>query len=674
MQKFNILTSRIRWLFPILILLSIIACGVEIAPGLLNKNLAPGAPSLPTATFTLVQPSPSATVTALPTTTETSTATAIAATQPPATPTAVSRPASPPTETALAEIPFQLIWHPDGPLYVGDTVSLEIIPPAGENVAGKTVDVQLDLNGDKQPLGSAHFEPFGLGERLQATFWWFWDTANLGPGSHTLDFSITPGGPTWQQTVELFPARDLPPDEAGAHWVTADSQCCELHFISGTVAERDLAKLLQMADEQASDVSQKLGIQPKEKIPVVLLPRVLGHGGFTAGEIAVSYLDRNYAGNATSLVLHHEIVHWLDGKLGGDLRPSLLVEGLAVYLTGGHFKPEPLMPRAAALLPPLPGCEAPKPTGLGDQVTPTGPPVPESPAPTCGLDKFIPLAELANNFYPSQHEIGYLEASALIEYMVKTWGWPAFSSFYRDIHPLPQTTPTAPAGGPPPAPNQSAAIDAALHKHFNLGLDDLQKAFIAALRQETLTPALVEDVRLSVEYFDTMRRYQKLMDPSAYYLYAWLADTKEMRKRGLVADLIRHPDGIENQALEVMFVQADEWLRAADYKDLDSLMISINAVLDSVEAGDNAPFDADARAADYYAMTQVLHEAGYEPQRIDLGMDKANVWATQSGIDLLELGMERRGQSWVITNLPKFLSWEMPTPVSSVFTDIHITN
>jgi len=103
---------------------------------------------------------------------------------------------------------------------------------------------------------------------------------------------------------------------------------------------------------------------------------VLGHGGFATRRSRSPYLDRNYAGSNFGLVLHHEMIHILDGRLGGEYRPSLFVEGLAVYQSGGHFKPEPLMPRAAALLP--------SETGLG---------------------RYIPLAELADNFYLSQHEI-----------------------------------------------------------------------------------------------------------------------------------------------------------------------------------------------------------------------------------------------------------------------------
>ena len=93
-----------------------------------------------------------------------------------------------------------------------------------------------------------------------------------------------------------------------------------------------------------------------ERAPVVLIPRLLGHGGFTGREIVLSYLDRNYVGGNLAVIFHHELVHYLDVRSGGDLKPSMLVEGLAVYLSGGHYKPEPLMPRLAALLPPEAGC------------------------------------------------------------------------------------------------------------------------------------------------------------------------------------------------------------------------------------------------------------------------------------------------------------------------------
>ncbi len=81
---------------------------------------------------------------------------------------------------------------------------------------------------------------------------------------------------------------------------------------------------------------------------------------------------------------------------------------------------------------------------------------------------------------------------------------------------------------------------------------------LAALQEEILHPELVEDVRLNVSFFETVRRYQQLLDPSAYFLTAWLPDGKTMREQGLVADFLRRPSTPENLALEVMLVKADE--------------------------------------------------------------------------------------------------------------------
>ena len=195
-----------------------------------------------------------------------------------------------------------------------------------------------------------------MGNRLQATFWWFWNTAGLDPGDYSLKFTVLPEAQTWQETVTLLPASAQPELEAKAEWRMAESQCCLVHYFSNTAAERDVSALLTKLDEQSASIAEKLGVNTEEKIPVVLLPRVLGHGGFSSDSIAVSYLDRNYAGNGSEMVLHHELVHWLDSKQGGEMRPSLLVEGLAVYLSGGHFKPEPIFQRAAALLPPGEEC------------------------------------------------------------------------------------------------------------------------------------------------------------------------------------------------------------------------------------------------------------------------------------------------------------------------------
>jgi hypothetical protein len=335
----------------------------------------------------------------------------------------------------------------------------------------------------------------------------------------------------------LYPRNALPVSEWEARWELVETECCILNFISGTDAARDIEDLAETADSLNGRLIPLTGGTDGEKIPVVIMSRTLGHGGFTNGAIYVSYLDRNYAGSTYEMVLHHESVHWLDRTLGGDLRPTFLLEGLAVYMAGGHFKPEPLIPRAAALL---------------------------------NLNWYIPLRPLADSFYPSQHEIGYLEAGALVQYLVEIYGWEAFNAFYRDIHPAPSGL-------------QSDAIEQALQNHFELTLDQLEANFLAHLQAQPLDLSHIEDVRLSVQFYDTVRRYQQMFDPSAYFQTAWLADESVMRQKNITADYLRRPDGILNKYLENLLVEADVALRSGDYTDTAQRLQALNVMLDILE-------------------------------------------------------------------------------------------
>jgi hypothetical protein len=380
----------------------------------------------------------------------------------------------------------------------------------------------------------------------------------------------------------------------------SESDCCLFYYVTGTAAERDIEMLMDTADLEADLAIAQLEVDLEEAIGVVFLPRVLGHGGFAGNEIYISYLDRNYAGNSPGQVLHHEIVHILDGRKGGDFQPTIFVEGLAVLLSGGHFKPEPIAPRAAALL---------------------------------DLDAYLPLTGLADDFYFSQHELSYLEGAALIEYMVDRWGWEAFETFYRDIHSHESDL-------------QSAAIDQALDVHFGISLVELEADFMAYLTVQPREPDHALDVELSVRFFDTVRRYQQALDPSAYFLTAWLLGIDEMLERDVVADFLRHPSSPENVALETLLVAADLNLRAGDYEGVDRRLDAVNAVLDAIEAGDPAAFAADPLAADHYALVIAAVEAGYDPQQISLDGLSAVVFATVDSTDLIELNFLRDEQGW----------------------------
>jgi hypothetical protein len=425
---------------------------------------------------------------------------------------------------------FKVITHPDGPLYVGDKVSFEVLGANKADIPGQAVRIsQVD-----KILGEEEIKPFGMGGRHEATFYWVWDTQGLEAGTYTLTFSLLPGEFQWDEKFTLLPAADVPSPEPNARWESVDTNCCVIHYISGTDAERDLETLKTMVDAQAADVESRFGAKINGKIPITFLPRVLGHGGFTSDGIYVSSLHQNYAGSTTQQVTHHEMVHWLDGQQDNNLRPAILQEGLAVYLSDGHFKKEPILPRAAALI---------------------------------DLGWYIPLDQLADSFYISQHEIGYIEAAALISYLITTFGRTEFNNFYRDIHST-------------PGDSQAKALDSALQTHFEMSLVHLEKSFTVFLRQQTVDDAIRTDLRLTVAFYDTVRRYQRELVPSAYFLNAWLPNVPEMRQRGIVADLLRTPKSAINQQIESLLVSGDANLRSGNYTAAEADIRTVNVMLD----------------------------------------------------------------------------------------------
>ena len=529
-------------------------------------------------------------------------------------PTATVTPPPEPTATAPPEISdldlpdaedFDIRLHPDGGLYVGDLVSMEVIAPLNADMDGD-FSVQV-VSAEGGILGESSFAPFGIGGRQQATLEWMWDTAGLEAGAHDLTLSLLPGDVTWTETVVLLPPELLGQPESGSQWAIEESDCCLLYHITGTASERDIQTLLQSADEQAQDVAAQLGTDFSEPIEITLMSRVVGHGGFAAGQIYISYLDRNYTGSDFDLVLHHEMVHILDSRLGGELRPSMLAEGLAVYLTGGHFKPEPLMPRAAALL--------------------------DLMEPGSSSDWYIPLEKLADNFYQSQHEIGYLQAGALVEYMVETWGWQAFSSFYRDIH-------------HPRGRKHSTAINDALEIHFGITLAELEAQFKKALLTQEITQAYRDDVSLTVAFYNTARRYQNAMDTSAYFLTAWLPDSATMRQYGIVADYVRHSSSPEHIALETMLVSADSYLQNGRYREAAGAIRAVNWVLDAMDAGVTEPFLAHPVAASYYQIVGVMIEQGYKLQQVQDQGENVLVLVNGIGSELIVVQLDWVEGQW----------------------------
>jgi hypothetical protein len=422
---------------------------------------------------------------------------------------------------------FKVRIHPDQPLMVGDVVSFEVFAAPGVDLRDQQVSVGL-VSPVETDLGKAGFD-FTSEKIYRAVLTWIWDTHGIAPGRYSLVFTLKPAGTTWQQSVDLQPSSLVTPYK----WASVETTCCTVHYITGTRAEQDLSLLIPEVNNDVQQVEGELGHTLAKKIDINFLPRVLGQGGFATDEVYFSYPDVNYVDTHLDLVLHHELVHIVDADMGGDFRPLLLVEGLAVEMTGGHYRTEPLVQRAAVL-------------------------------PAIGA--YIPLANLADNFYSWQHELGYLEAGSLVEFMLATWGWNAYNQFYRDIHPV--------AGG-----GDSNAIDRALQVHFGLSLRQVDDRFLRYLQAIPINPDLEQDVIETAQLFDTVRAYQQKLDPAAYFQEVWLPDVAQMRTHGIVADFLRRDETPLDQEIESFLVSAGVAWENGNFAEISRLVSSINQLL-----------------------------------------------------------------------------------------------
>ncbi|NIW48033.1 MAG: hypothetical protein GWN30_25780, partial [Gammaproteobacteria bacterium] len=71
---------------------------------------------------------------------------------------------------------FVIRYHPDGGLYVGDLVSIEVIPMDEQRFPDSILSVYAE---DGTVIDATEFGSFGIGGRYQATLTWAWNTAGL---------------------------------------------------------------------------------------------------------------------------------------------------------------------------------------------------------------------------------------------------------------------------------------------------------------------------------------------------------------------------------------------------------------------------------------------------------------------------------------------------------------
>lgn len=585
---------RQRILLIILLLLLLTACGLLPAG---ETPTAPPAASATVASATVTAEAATLPPPAPPTETE-----------PPPTPepTATILPTAPPAPLDLSLSTGDVFLYPGPAIYAGDDVTVQVLAHVPDSLSPG--DVQVALLVDDVNLATTPLNGRNLGGDAVGLFAWAWDTTDLA-GLHRVSVVLdpqnaivigdeNPDNNRIDLDIEVQPAAALPAGEVDAHWITIETDYATIHAVSGTAAARDLEQLKQATDNAVQQASAKLDQPPDRKYDIYFIDRVLGQGGYAGSSIVVSYLDRDYAGGGLHEVLVHEITHLIDQQIT-DHRIPFLVEGVAVWVTGGHYKQENLDQRAAAL----------RESGL-----------------------YVPLPELINDFYPNQHEVGYLEGAGFINYLVSSYGWPATRAFYADVNPNDAQT-------------LAEAVSLALQRNFGLSLEAFEVEWNAYLDRVPYDRNAAPDLLTTIRYYDLMRHYQLQYDPTAHFLQAWLPFPQELENRAIIADVTRHTDGEMNVILETMLHAVNTALMSGNYNRANALLDSVERILNN-----DGQF-IDPIANNYREIVRKLTAVGYRVQSIELNGNEATVIVRNGvSLNLAQLSLVLRNQNWVVTN------------------------
>jgi hypothetical protein len=497
--------------------------------------------------------------------------------------------------------------YPAGTAYAGDRISVSASLDA--DPGGRKLRVRLDRS-DGEPIGESTFYHNSNSTNWDAQLAWVWNSSG-GDGWHTLYITVSADAGAApdpiRYPVRVLPAEKRPAERLDAAWRQAEGTCCNMFYLSGTEAQRDLPELQAQTEEIFDAVEVKMAGAPAKgaqtKLGLVFLPRVYGQGGLAIQEGYISYSDRNYTGTDFPVVLEHEMVHLLTvARYGsGPRAPLFLQEGWAVYLTGGHYRsPEPLQDRAAALM---------------------------------ALGKYTPLADLADSFNEVQHEAAYIEAGAFVEYLAGRFGRGRLTEML--FHP---------AGGK----SGAGVLDAMLRTGFGRTLAECEADWLGRLRAATPDLETVRDVEFTMDMFDLIRGYQQAYAAGASIYDLFLPDPARARAEQITADYLPPPETADAAALELMFLAARDAAERGEWAPARGLLAEIGQVLEAKARHAPDPAAGNSLAERYRDLAAAVRNEGGEPLRADITGDEAAVLSRNPAT------LEKETQHWIFVHG----SWE----------------
>jgi hypothetical protein len=396
-------------------------------------------------------------------------------------------------------------------------------------------------------------------------------TAVLGPALQALVAGSTPESPPSDFT-----------------WAVSETEHFQFYHMPGTAAERDLSQLAILAETSLARITSILQMDFDSQMSIYLVPRIFWQGGAAYGDKVqlISYLDRNYTGVETWSYFTHEGTHalaqdLLQPKENGGGPDGVLVEGLAVWASNGHYRQEPIDLWAAVV---------------------------------ASSDQYIPLADLrAGPFYDFQHETSYLEGASFVKFLIERYGLDKLKELYGQ------------------ATGDATHDEALVERLYGVGYGALEADWLAYLAGLDPTPEQAKAWRLKVRSFDLMRRYETELDPDARVLPGtappeWTSDTLKIFLGPVEASV--------NVVLETALIAVQERLYGGDPEGATMLMDDVEAALEagglltrpSLQARQAildliAAQDRAALRADVDAYRDTLHPAFAQSLGNDLEVD-----------------------------------------------------
>ena len=497
------------------------------------------------------------------------------ATQPPAIST-------PPVSDARQLLPTGEVRAYPGPEhFAGDVLTFEI-PTDGSFEESVTVKFILDRQDTKEINGQGLFDRIVLPLAL--------DTTNL-TGQHTVGFTTTDGRLNQTYSFEVLPATQRPEKEEIASWLVNEIDCCVLHYISGTAAARDIDFIAEQFQQASEEVASITGGSIDAKLNVYLIDRIWGNGGFASDDgLVISYTDRYYGPTpgekGLETLARHELAHVTDlpGSAGDGV--FFNYEGMAVYVAGGHYKPEPLPERGAALY---------------------------------DLGYYVPVGE-----YMDQHELSYLYAAAVLTYIAEAYGSEKLWEFLTTDLDLQDGQPTP--------------LETGVQAALGVSLKELDQNFKAWLESKDSGKQL-DDLRLTIALQDLRRQYQETYTPPPYFI-AW--DVGEMVARSeYLPILIREADAPANAAAELLIANAQQAIIDGDYVQAEQLITALEQIVTTGRF-------QDALATQYLDIVLVLQVAGYDVLSLDIHGDQATAQVTKDPPVATNLELEKINDIWQV--------------------------